>query len=125
MRASHFIKLLDNEDLDLVKKKFERIRGIPQVCSAIDCTYVEVKLWRHTRSMDYFDKNKDQNYVVQTIINTELWFWMSLLDFVVLGMIFRFKNFEILSIGGIWQLLESRLSVHLSIRHVHHIRKSI
>ena len=82
------------------------------MCNAIDCTYVEVETYKVN---GLFDKNKDQNYVVQTIINTEIWFWMSLLNFLVLGMIFKFKKIEILSIGGIWQLLESRLFVHPSI----------
>jgi hypothetical protein len=45
--------------------KFERIRGIPQVYSAIDCTDVEVELPRRSRSTDYFDKDKDYSYVVQ------------------------------------------------------------
>jgi hypothetical protein len=36
MRASHFNKWPTNEDLNLVKIKFERIRGIPQVCGTID-----------------------------------------------------------------------------------------
>ena len=31
MRAFHFIKWPNNEDLGLMKIKFERIRGIPQV----------------------------------------------------------------------------------------------
>jgi hypothetical protein len=64
MSALHFIEWPDNEDLDLVKRKFERIRGISQVCGASDCIHVQMKLLGHTRSIDYFDKDKNYSYVV-------------------------------------------------------------
>ena len=70
MRASHFIKWPDNKDLDLVKRKFERIRCITQVCSAIDCSHVKMELSSKTRSMDNFNKDKDYNYDVQAILGT-------------------------------------------------------
>ena len=59
-----------NEDLNLVKMKFERIRGISQMYGAFDCTHVEVELPRHSRSTNYFDKDKDYCYVVQAIVDT-------------------------------------------------------
>jgi hypothetical protein len=43
IKTSHFIKWPNNEDLNLVKVKFERIKGIPRVYGAIDCTHVEVE----------------------------------------------------------------------------------
>jgi hypothetical protein len=41
MRASILIQWPNNGDLDSVMKKFERIRGIPQVCGVIDCIHVK------------------------------------------------------------------------------------
>jgi uncharacterized protein (UPF0212 family) len=42
MRVSHFIKWPNNEDLDLVRMKFEGVKSTPQVCGAIDCIHVKV-----------------------------------------------------------------------------------
>jgi hypothetical protein len=74
LRASHFIKWPINEDLNLVKMKFERIRSIPQVRGAFDSTHMEVELPGRSRSTDYFDKDKDYSYVVQAIVDTDMWF---------------------------------------------------
>jgi hypothetical protein len=74
MTASHFIKWLNNENLDLMNVKIQRVKGLLQVCGAIDCTFVEVDLLGHTRSIDYFDKDKDYNYVVQAIVDIDMRF---------------------------------------------------
>lgn len=55
MRASHFIKWLDNEDLDLVEKKFGGLE-VYHKC-AMQSIALMWKL-RHTRSMDYLTKIK-------------------------------------------------------------------
>jgi hypothetical protein len=46
------------------------------VCGAIDCIHVEVELPGHSRSTDYFDKDKDyyNSYVVQAIVDTDMQF---------------------------------------------------
>jgi hypothetical protein len=54
--------------------KFKRVRGILQVCGAIDCTHVEVELPGHRRSIDYFNKDKDYDYVVEAIVDTNMRF---------------------------------------------------
>ncbi len=51
-----------NDGLEIMKRKFEDVWGIPQVCGVFDCTHIEVELPIHTRSMDFYDKDHDYSY---------------------------------------------------------------
>jgi hypothetical protein len=101
LRASHFIKWPINEDLNLVKMKFERIRSIPQVRGAFDSTHMEAELPGCSRSTDYFDKDKDYSYVVQAIVDTDMRF----LD-VFAGFFDVVHDLRILRNSGFFQLVE-------------------
>jgi hypothetical protein len=101
LRASYFIKWPNGEDLNLVKMKFERLRGIPQVCGVIDCTHVEVELPGRSRATDYFDKDKDYSYVVQAIVDTDMRF----LD-VFAGFPGVVHDLRVLRNSGFFQLVE-------------------
>ena len=58
----------------MVKRKFENLWDIPQVCGAIDCTHVEVDLPGNARSTDFYDKDHDYSFVVQAIVDSDMRF---------------------------------------------------
>jgi hypothetical protein len=59
MMTMCFIKWLDNEDLNFVKREFERKRSIPQACNTINSIHVEVEFPSHMKSTDHFDNDKE------------------------------------------------------------------
>ena len=59
LRGKHHLQWPSTDDLQMVKRKFENLWGIPQVCGAIDCTRVEFDLPSNARSKDFYDKDHD------------------------------------------------------------------
>jgi hypothetical protein len=106
MRASHFIKWSINEDLDLVKKKFERVRGILYLYGTIDCIHVEVGLLKHTKATNYFNMDEDYNYI-QAIFDIDKWFLN-----VFAGFFKVVHDLRVLRNFGFFQLVEA--SSHLN-----------
>ena len=74
LREKHHLQWPSSDDLQMVKKKFENLWSIPQVCGAIDCTHVEVNLPSNARSTDFYDKDHDYSYVVQAIVDSDMQF---------------------------------------------------
>ena len=72
LRGKHHLQWPEN--LEIVKRKFEHVWGIPQACGAINCTHVEIDLPKNARSIDFYDKDHDYSYVVQAIVNLEMQF---------------------------------------------------
>ena len=60
------------QKIALVKAKFERCYGIPQICGVIDCIHIEVEHPIHERFSDLFDKDKNFNFVLQAIVLSRL-----------------------------------------------------
>ena len=74
LRGKHHLQWPGTDDLQMVKRKFENLWGIPQVCGAIDCTHVEVDLPGNARSTDFYDKDHDYSFVVQAIVDLDMRF---------------------------------------------------
>ena len=74
LRGKHHLQWPTPENLEIVKRKFEHVWGIPQACGAIDCTHVEIELPKNAQSTDFYDKDHDYSYVVQAIVDSEMQF---------------------------------------------------
>ena len=57
------------QKIALVKAKFERCHGIPQIRGAIVYIHIEIEHPTHERFSDLFDKNKNLSFVIQAIID--------------------------------------------------------
>ncbi|ERN10279.1 hypothetical protein AMTR_s00178p00058280 [Amborella trichopoda] len=73
-RAIHHLKWPDNKEMEGIKSKFERIRGLPNCCGAIDTTHIVLSLPSVEASKLWCDHENKYSMVLQAIVDPDMRF---------------------------------------------------
>ncbi|KAJ4978025.1 hypothetical protein NE237_008805 [Protea cynaroides] len=74
-KGLHHLQWPATEEMTLIKSKFERIRGLPNCCGAIDTTHITMCLATVDRTNDvWYDREKNHSMVLQAIVDPEMRF---------------------------------------------------
>lgn len=74
--AIHHLQWPSTEtEMKKIKSKFEKIRGLPNCCGAIDTTHIKMVLSTVDNSNEvWYDKEKNHSMILQTIVDPEMRF---------------------------------------------------
>ncbi|XP_031486124.1 protein ALP1-like [Nymphaea colorata] len=73
-RGLHHLRWPNPEEMKVIKAKFEKIRGLPNCCGAIDTTHIVMSLPSVEASKVWYDKEENYSMVLQAIVDPEMRF---------------------------------------------------
>ncbi|KAI4339204.1 hypothetical protein MLD38_024168 [Melastoma candidum] len=99
----------DEKEMERVKEKFEKIRGLPNCCGAIDATHILMNLPMVNAANDvWFDREKNCSMILLGVVDAEMRFRVA-----VTGWAGKLSDSFVLRSSGLYKLCQNgtRLNV--------------